>query len=173
MNQRAKNAMLQIRENSLELNSLDDGNRLQVAQFFHDVWHESQAALQPPEKAKYRDLTFFLKRMNDRAHTVIAFYGKQIAGFVSWTDHQLNSLFVHRDFRNGGVGLRLLLHAEVQMFAAGQSQLELVCVFGNDAAKRFYERYGWKLDRIVMDEREKPEGAIFTKLWILVKARVT
>jgi ribosomal protein S18 acetylase RimI-like enzyme len=171
VNQRVKNAMLQIQENSIELRSLEDGNRLQVAQFFHDVWHETQAALQPPEKAKYRDLAFFLERMNGRAHTVIAFCDKQIAGFVSWTDNHLNSLFVHGDVRNSGVGLKLMRNAEASMFAAGQYQLELDCVYGNDAAKRFYERHGWKLDCIATDERDKPEGVIFTKLWIMVKSR--
>jgi GNAT superfamily N-acetyltransferase len=156
LNQRAKNAMQQVQGNSVELRHLDDSSRLEVAQFFHDVWHETQAPIQPPEKAKYRDVAFFLARVNGRANTIAAYNGEQLAGFVSWTDNRLDSLFVHRKYRGHGVGLKLMHHAETAMFEAGHSELVLDCVYGNDAAKRFYERH---------------EGIIFTKLWMLMKSR--
>ena len=153
----------------IELRPLDDTNRADAARLFHDTWHETQAHLQHPLKVKFRGPDFFMERMKGRANTVVACDVTQLVGFVSWTGNALNSLFVHRDYRNQYIGLLLLRHAEAAMFAAGHQQLELDCVYGNDAAKRFYERHGWRLDRIAMDEREKPEGIIFTKLWKMVK----
>jgi GNAT superfamily N-acetyltransferase len=163
--------MLQHQENSLDLKKLDDANRLAVAQFFHNVWHDTQAPLQPPEKARYRDLAFFADRMSGRASTVAAYRGHQLAGFVSWTQNKLNSLFVHRDLRGRGVGLQLMRHAETAMFKAGHPHLELDCVVGNEAARRFYERHDWHLKAIATDQREKPEGMVFTQIWTMVKNR--
>jgi GNAT superfamily N-acetyltransferase len=154
---------------TIAIRLMDDINLAEVAQLFHDAWHETQAHLQDPRKARHRDIGFFQERMKCRANTVVAYRGDQLAGFVSWTGNALNSLFVQKGFRNQSVGLLLMSHAETAMFAAGHTQLELDCVFGNDGAKRFYERHGWELDRIAMHEREKPEGIIFTRLWRMVK----
>jgi GNAT superfamily N-acetyltransferase len=153
----------------ITLRPVDDNNREAVAMLFHDTWHETQAPLQNPLKAKYRGLEFFLERMKGRAETVAAYDGDRLAGFVSWTGASLNSLFVHPDFRNHNVGLILLQHAEKTMFAAGHAELELDCVAGNTAARRFYEKHGWRLGRIDMHRQEKPEGIVMTELWMMVK----
>jgi GNAT superfamily N-acetyltransferase len=153
----------------IELRAVNDVTSAHVAKFFHDVWHETQAQLQHPAKAQYRDEAFFYDRMQGRANTVAAYSANQLAGFVSWTDSKLNSLFVHKDFRNQSVGLQLLQLAEKDMLTHGHQKFELNCVCGNDGAKRFYERHGWRLSHIEMHEREKPEGLIVQKVWLMVK----
>jgi GNAT superfamily N-acetyltransferase len=156
-------------EQEIVLCEVNEANRAAVARLFHDAWHETQAPLQDPVKVKYRGIGFFEDRLRSRSNTCAAYGNDQLAGFVSWSDDALNSLFVHKDFRNQGVGFKLLKFAEEQMFNVGHARIELKCVYGNTAAKRFYERHGWRADRIAVDEREKPEGVIFSKLWMMVK----
>jgi putative acetyltransferase len=140
-----------------------------VAQLFHDCWHETQAPLQPPLKAKYPDVAFFLERLLGRANTDVAHSNGTLAGFASYTGEMVNSLFVARDHRNRGVGFLLLRHAEQAMQQAGHAKLTLQCVENNHAARRFYERHGWRLEVVTTDRRDKPEGEIFTNIWQMTK----
>lgn len=141
-----------------------------VATLFHDAWHETQAPLQHPLKARHRDNQFFLDRLEGRAQTIVARSKGELVGFASYTKNKLNSLFLVNKFRNLGIGLALLQRAENDMRANGHVVLELDCVEHNDAARRFYERHGWRLQKTFVDERQKPEGVIFQNIWLMVKS---
>jgi GNAT superfamily N-acetyltransferase len=141
-----------------------------VAQLFHDAWHETQAPLQDPRKAKIRDLVFFRNRIAKRLlNTSVAMRSGQVIGFASWYQNSLNSLFVAKSYRGVGVGSLLHDEALTQMTHSGATQFELDCVVGNFAARAFYERRGWRVHEELKTEDETPEGRCMTSSWMMVK----
>jgi GNAT superfamily N-acetyltransferase len=142
----------------------------QVAQLFHDVWHETQAPLQDPRKAKIRDLAFFGNRIAKRvSNTAVAMKHQEVIGFTSWFQGSLNSLFIAKEYRGVGVGSLLYAEAVRQMTHSGATQFELDCVVGNFAARAFYERRGWRIHEELQTEDETPEGRCVTSSWMMVK----
>ena len=117
-----------------------------------------------------RDLDFFRKRVMARAaHTTIVKDEGKLAGFVSWSGVTLCSLFVNREYRSMGVGGILCAEAERQLSSAGAKKINLDCVVGNFAARRFYEKRGWIFERILEGDEDMPEGFVRTKSWLMVK----
>lgn len=150
--------------------NFDEGQIEELARFFHNIWHETQAPLQDTRKAKYRPILFFRNRVEQRAKTtLVALADNHIIGSVCWTNGSLNSLFVKVDFRGQGIGERLCQMAELEMALTGATHFELDCIFGNFAARRFYERQGWRVDREDVSIDETPEGEIETRHWMMVK----
>ncbi len=56
---------------------------------------------------------------------------------------------VEPDWRGRGVAWRLLEHAEEHARACGRTHLRLGVVYGNDGAKRLYERFGFETGPLV------------------------
>ena len=141
-----------------------------TAQFFHDVWHETQAPLQDASIAAFRVIGHFRRRVETRAErTLLALHGDRIAGFVTWTDDVLNSLFVDKEFRGQNVGDQLCSEAEKRMRDDGHPLFRLYCVYGNSAARRFYERRGWTLLETIELDIETHEGPRPAAHWVMVK----
>ena len=86
-----------------------------------------------------------------------------------WTDEVLNSLFVDKEFRGQAVGDRLCSEAEKRMRDDGHSRFKLYCVDGNFAARKFYERRGWRLLETVELDIETHKGPRPAAHWIMVK----
>ncbi len=140
-----------------------------VARFFHDMWHETQAQLQDPRVAAFRGLGHFRRRMRERSdRTIVAIIDGSIAGFASWTDVTLNSLFIAPQWRGRGFGALLCEAAEQSMLQSGTS-IQLFCVMGNHAARAFYERQGWRVDRDDVGAVEVLGGTADVAHWIMVK----
>ena len=136
----------------------------------HDTWHETQAPLQDPRIAKYRGLSFFTTRGAERwPRTLVAESQGQLAGFACWTGAHFNSLFLAPGFRSGGIGSALLKASEIKMEKTTPRPFDLYCIFGNDAARRFYERHDWRLSQTVDRIAETPEGPALVKTWIMTK----
>jgi hypothetical protein len=76
---------------------------------------------------------------------VVALVEDRIVGFACWTGATLNSLFVAPEHRSTGIGAALLAVMEQRMQAGGATTFDLICVEGNAAGRRFYERHGWRL----------------------------
>jgi putative acetyltransferase len=70
----------------------------------------------------------------------------RIAGFSQVREGKLDMLFVHPEFTRRGFGAALLAEAE----DSGAGILD--CFRDNQAARRFYERHGWRLHREFMQE---------------------
>jgi putative acetyltransferase len=70
----------------------------------------------------------------------------RIAGFSQVREGKLDMLFVHPDFAGLGCGAALLADAEKR----GARHLD--CFRDNHAARRFYERHGWRFHREFMQE---------------------
>ena len=101
------------------------------------------AGILEPEVLASRDAATFAARFCDSLdRLVLAEDGDGRAlGFALVTAGHLDMLFVDPGAQSGGVGARLLAHVE----AAGARTLE--CFRDNTAARRFYERHGWRLER--------------------------
>ena len=101
------------------------------------------AGILEPEVLASRDAATFAARFAESLdRLVLAEHGDGRAlGFALVTAGHLDMLFVDPAAQAGGVGSRLLAHVE----AAGACTLE--CFRDNTAARRFYERHGWRLER--------------------------
>ncbi|WP_343081404.1 GNAT family N-acetyltransferase [Ostreiculturibacter nitratireducens] len=108
-----------------------------------DSWLTFWAPHLPPEaEARFRaedPVARFLDAALGRIQ--LAELGPDLVGALLVEDDCLEDLHVAREFQGGGIGLRLLRHAE----ALGARRLE-VRTF-NERAIRFYERAGWKRRR--------------------------
>nr|WP_256515198.1 GNAT family N-acetyltransferase [Alsobacter ponti] len=89
-----------------------------------------------------RDEAFFAQRFaGELASLRVAEEGGRTIGFSKVTDTHLDMLFVDPAAQGTGGGGALLAEAE----ARGVRTLE--CFRDNAAARRFYERHGWRLAR--------------------------
>ena len=87
-----------------------------------------------------------------------------------WLGPRLDQLWLLPEARGRGIGARLLRHAETEMAALGHRRFELVCMIGNEGARRLYERHGWR----VVGRFDKPlgsaDGEIGVPVWRMEKA---
>ncbi len=141
-----------------------------VAQLFHDVWHETQAKLQDPRKAAIRGYGFFKGRIDmPEVRTLVAVKEGQIIGFARWSPGHLHSLFVDQGQRGRRVGEKLCDAVVATNHDEGGGQLQLECVEGNRAARRFYERQGWRVSETIDSIDETSEGQIVVRNWVMLR----
>lgn len=95
-----------------------------------------------PAALAQRDAAFFVERFRDVWPRMLAAEeGGRLLGVTLTSEHHLDMLFLAPDATGRGVGARLLAAVEAQ----GVRTLE--CFRDNHAARRFYEREGWRLAR--------------------------
>ncbi|MER5832464.1 GNAT family N-acetyltransferase [Streptomyces sp. NPDC002130] len=75
-----------------------------------------------------------------------ACHGPYREGEVLTRDGELYALYVHPDQVGRGVGRALLAESVARCSAAGRGRLLLWVLKGNDRARRFYERAGFRAD---------------------------
>ncbi len=68
----------------------------------------------------------------------------QIVGFVVPKDDEVEQIFVDRAARGTGVAAMLLRKAEAEIRRAGHRRAWLAVVAGNQRARAFYSRLGWR-----------------------------
>jgi putative acetyltransferase len=89
-----------------------------------------------------RDAAFFAARFaSSWERMLVAVSENGPAGFLLMTEGHIDMLFMDPAASGKGGGAMLLAHAE----ALGAKSLE--CFRDNHAARRFYERHGWRVDR--------------------------
>ena len=84
--------------------------------------------------------------------TFVALEGGVVTGFATLVDCEISALYVDPDRWRGGVGSALLREA---LTAAGEGEVTLWVLAGNEPALRFYERFGFEPDG---GERRDPVG---------------
>lgn len=100
------------------------------------------AAILPAEELTRRDAASFVDRFTARLDDMrVACAGGAAVGFSLVTGSHLDMLFVDPAAQGTGAGKALLDEA----VARGTRTLE--CFAANHAARRFYERQGWRLAR--------------------------
>ena len=118
-----------------------------LAELHHAIWKETQWELVglPPEardRAWYRSV---IEPTLDR--TVVAVQAELPRGYVTCLDDLLDDIWVAPADQGQGIGALLLRAGEEIIRAAGHAEGRLECIAANARARRFYERYGWRLAR--------------------------
>lgn len=153
-----------------EIRAMQPNEREAVAQLFHDVWHETQAKLQDARKAAIRGYDFFKGRVDMlEVRTLVAVTEGQIIGFARWTPGHIHSLFVGQSHRGKGVGESLCDAVVAANHVENGGPLRLDCVEGNWAARRFYERQGWRVTDTIDSIDQVPSGQIVVRHWAMLR----
>jgi putative acetyltransferase len=89
-----------------------------------------------------RDAAYFAERFaSSWEGMLVACSGEALAGFLLTSDEHIDMLFMDPAASGRGGGALLLKEAERR----GAKSLE--CFRDNHAARRFYERHGWRIER--------------------------
>jgi GNAT superfamily N-acetyltransferase len=120
----------------------------QVAAVWQSAWRDGHLGRVPAELISHRTPEDFRRRTANRVGSMIlavdqATAGSPVVGSSVVEDDEVEQLHVRADWRGTGVAAALLAHAE-QAIALGHETAWLAVVPGNDRARRFYERCGWR-----------------------------
>jgi GNAT superfamily N-acetyltransferase len=142
----------------------------EIGRLYHAVWRETQAPLQPPGVAACRDEAFFIERVKRFPVPPLAAYSQgRLLGFAAWAENHLGQLYVAPEGRGLGLGRVLLQASEHAIWASGFDQAHLHCLVGNDGARSFYERCGWRHMADAVEEAETLTGPVPVACWEMVK----
>jgi len=125
----------------------------------------------PPAERDVRDTSFFLTRMANLMPNVVV--GKDddvVVGFAAWKSTQLGQLFLDPEYRGSGLAERLIEAAEQTLRDQGSYELELHCLVGNERAKRFYERMGWRVSEVMSEPVRGDAGGEHRDFWVMRKS---
>lgn len=154
----------------VEIRRARTDERSDVALLYWQTWHETQAAREPPEVGASRPLAFFEKRVAGWSEPpLIVRRDRCLMGFAAWQGSYLGQLFVDHVYRSSGVGAHLLAAAEAAMGEDGCRTVWLNCIVGNDGARSFYERHGWRVDDEIDDPVTFEGSTITVRTWQMVK----
>jgi putative acetyltransferase len=116
-----------------------------VARIWHIGWGDGHLGHVPPELVRYRQQEQFVDRTRKRIEcTWVAESNGQTVGFVVVKSDEVEQLYVDRTARGTGVAAMLLRKAEAEIQNAGYRQAWLAVVAGNQRARSFYSRLGWR-----------------------------
>jgi GNAT superfamily N-acetyltransferase len=116
-----------------------------VARIWHVGWADGHLGHVPPELVRHRSEASFTTRARERVDsTWVAEAQGQILGFVVVKGDELEQIYVDRTARGTGVAALLLRQAEVEIRKAGHRRAWLAVVAGNQRARSFYSRLGWR-----------------------------
>ncbi len=140
-----------------------------IAQVWHTSWTTSEGKLYPAA-ARERDRGWFEARVDSNAGRMfVADIRGEVIGFVGWDKDGIDQLFVLPEFFGSGVALRLLRPAEDTLKAKGYQKIWLHCALGNDRARAFYEKQGWKVVREFDVEMKTNSAPVPARAWHMEK----
>ena len=155
----------------IEIRPARDGDAPSLAHVWNDSWHAGHAHLDP-EAAAFRDLPYFQARIGsgpDLQYMIVATIEGEIAGFSRWEGDGIAQVFVAPDHFRKGIGEALLRKAETALKDAGHKTIWLHCQEGNDHARAFYEKHGWRVTRTFDTETGTHKGPMPTRAWHMEK----
>ena len=132
-----------------------------VARIWHTGWADGHIGHVPPELVPHRQLQQFVSRARDRvaATWVVESHG-QTVGFVVVKGDEVEQLYVDRNARGTGAAAMLLRKAEAEIRSAGHRRAWLAVVPGNQRARSFYARLGWRDSGPLSYQAETEAGPI-------------
>ena len=140
-----------------------------LARVWNESWHAGHAALDP-EAAKHRDLPYFQTRIGyNLARMFVAVERDEIVGFSGWEDDGVGQLFVLPSHFGRQVASRLLRTVEEVLKKEGYTTIWLHCREGNERARTFYEKHGWRVVRTFDDQIGTHIGFMPTRAWHMEK----
>ncbi|MBI2102827.1 GNAT family N-acetyltransferase [Candidatus Woesearchaeota archaeon] len=72
----------------------------------------------------------------------VALESRKIVGFADYKDHELMGLYIHKNFLGKGIGKKLLMKIEREVYANGGRTLKCISTI---TARPFYEKNGFKV----------------------------
>jgi putative acetyltransferase len=116
-----------------------------VARIWHTGWNDGHLGHVPPGLLPYRKEEHFVSRSRERIESMwVAESDGQPVGFIVVKDDEVEQLFVDRAARGTGVAATLLRKGEAEIRSAGHRRAWLAVVAGNQRARAFYARLGWR-----------------------------
>ena len=116
-----------------------------VARIWHVGWRDGHLGHVPPELVRHRNEEQFISRARARLDGMwVAESDGRAMGFVVVKGDEVEQIFVDRPFRGTGVAAMLLRKAEAEIRSAGHRRAWLAVVAGNQRARSFYSRLGWR-----------------------------
>jgi GNAT superfamily N-acetyltransferase len=116
-----------------------------VTRIWHLGWLDGHLGHVPPELLPHRQEEQYLSRARDRLDSMwVAESHGQIVGFVVVKGNEVEQIFVDRAARGTGIAAMLLRKAEAEIRHAGHQRAWLAVVAGNQRARSFYSRLGWR-----------------------------
>ena len=117
-----------------------------VARIWHTGWADGHVGHVPHELVRHRsDEAQFVPRVRERLEcTWVAESRGQTVGFVVVKGDEVEQVYVDRTARGTGVAAALLRTAEAEIRSAGHRRAWLAVVAGNQRARAFYSRLGWR-----------------------------
>lgn len=141
-----------------------------IAGLYHRVWHETHGPHMPRAERQARDGRFFLDRMTSLMPNVVVCEEKgTIAGFAAWSGSRLGQIFLDASAHGSGAAQLLMEAAEREMRKQDVMEAELRCLVGNERAKRFYERVGWRASGIMAETVRGDADGERRDFWVMRK----
>lgn len=154
-----------------EIRSAADDEAAAIATVWHDAWQDTYAGLLPPSLAPHRTIDYFRREVGRHLeHALVVTSGGRIAGFSAVAGDELSHFYLAPWARGRGVAGRLLRSTEERLEAGGTSEAFLLCVRGNERARRFYERMGWRDDGLLPHAIAVSDGILEVEAHRLVKS---
>ncbi len=156
-------------DHDLNIRKAAPGDIPALAQVWNESWHAGHAHLDP-EAANGRDLSYFEARVGSNLERMIVadLYGSVI-GFSGWEGDGIGQLFVLPSHFGKHVAPRLLATVEAILKVEGHETIWLHCREGNNRARIFYEKHGWKVAYAFDDEIGTHHGPMPTRAWHMEK----
>jgi putative acetyltransferase len=116
-----------------------------IIRIWHTGWSDGHIGNVPTELVAHRNREQFVWRAQERLeNTWVAEARGEILGFVVVIEDEVEQIYVDRTARGTGVASLLLRKAEAEIRRAGHGQAWLAVVAGNQRARAFYARQGWR-----------------------------
>jgi len=150
----------------MEIRAANEGEIEQLANLWHEGWHDAHASIVPAELAKFRTLESFRERLLE-ALPDIRVVGPPDApvGFCIVKDAEVYQLYVSAGSRRSGVASALIANAEARLAASGVKTAWLACAIGNERAARFYEKHGWSRVGTMVNRLDPSSGQSLLEVW--------
>lgn len=132
-----------------------------IAAIWHLGWRDGHLGNVPDELVAVRTAASFTPRAAERIeHTQVAVVDGDVAGFVVIVDDEVEQVYVAAAHRGSGVATALLTAAERQVATAGYPLTWLAVAPGNERARRFYARCGWRDEGPLTYAADGPAGPV-------------
>lgn len=102
----------------------------------------------------------------DEARVEVLYCGDEIAGYCKVSIDKgmgdVDWLYVRKDLRKRGIAKKLMDNGLAFLKSTGVTFVELMCVYGNDDAKHFYKKYGFRTRTqiLAMDINNRPSRPV-------------